>query len=282
MRRGKPGNASPGRKRSRLDNLLVERGLVDTREKARRMIMAGMVQVAGHEASKPGMPVERDAQVEIKAKLPYVSRGGLKLEAALDEFGIEPVGAIVADIGASTGGFTDCLLQRGAGKVYAIDVGYGQLAWTLRQDARVVVMERVNIRYLNELPEKVDLVTIDVSFISLKLVVPAAVQLLQPEGLIVALIKPQFEAGREQIGKGGIVRDPDVHRQVLDTILRWGITQRLEPFDLIPSPIRGPAGNVEFLVGWRPSPPGEADVPASAVDYLINNALSKVDSSDSD
>ena len=280
-RKGGLGGRAARDRRERIDSLLVERGLADTREKAKRMIMAGLVQVAGEMISKPGMAVDRDAPIELQGQLPYVSRGGLKIEAALDSFGIDPAGAVAADFGASTGGFTDCLLQRGARKVYAIDVGYGQLAWSIRQDERVVVMERVNIRYMDALPELVDLVTIDVSFISLELVVPVAIRILKPGGLMVALIKPQFEAGREQVGKGGVVRDSAVHRQILEDITQWGTEQGLCVFGLIPSPIRGPAGNAEFLVGWRPSAPGEDMLSQEMLSSLIQDALDVLDAGNS-
>ncbi|MGC8827253.1 MAG: TlyA family RNA methyltransferase, partial [Anaerolineae bacterium] len=206
-----------------------------------------------------------------------VSRGGIKLAGALDRTGLAVAGKTCLDIGQSTGGFTDCLLQRGAQKVYAVDVGYGQLAWSLRQDQRVVVMERVNARYLERLPEEVDIVTIDVSFISLLLILPAAVRLLKPEGIIVALIKPQFEAGREQVGKGGVVREPAVHRAVLEKVLHGALELHLMPFGLIPSPIRGPAGNIEFLAGWRWM--GEKWVPLDegTIPLLIWAALEEVE-----
>ncbi len=202
-----------------------------------------------HEVTdKPGRLVSADAAVQVQERLRYVSRGGLKLEAALDAFGITPNGRVCADIGASTGGFTDCLLQRGAAKVYAIDVGYGQLAWSLRQDPRVIAIERVNIRHLETLPEPVDLATVDVSFIGLSLVLPAVKRLLAPNGQVVALIKPQFEAGRGQVGKGGVVRDGKVHRAVIEKVLTEAAAIGLASAGLIRSPITGPAGNIEFLV----------------------------------
>jgi 23S rRNA (cytidine1920-2'-O)/16S rRNA (cytidine1409-2'-O)-methyltransferase len=234
-------------KKKRLDVLLVERGLVESREQGRRLIMAGQVLVDGQVVDKPGMQVAGGADICLRARLPYVSRGGLKLEAALDSFTVQVAGAVVADVGASTGGFTDCLLQRGARKVYAIDVGYGQLAWRLRQDPRVVVMERVNVRYLESLPEPVDLAAVDVSFISLELVLPSVIGWLKPVGDIIALIKPQFEAGRAEVGKGGVVKDPEVHRTVLGKILRWALDHGLAVRGLMASPLKGPAGNVEFL-----------------------------------
>jgi len=274
---GRKKDPPPRIDRVRLDQLLVERGLAETREKARGMIMAGLVSLAGRVADKPGSSVHSDAEIEVKGGLPYVSRGGLKLEAALDAFLIQPGGLVAADIGASTGGFTDCLLQRGASRVYAIDVGYGQLAWSLRQDTRVVVMERVNIRYLERLPELVDLATVDVSFISLELVLPVILRLLKPAGPIVALIKPQFEAGRRQVGKGGVVREPAVHRQVLMTLLIWGRERHLATLGLIPSPIRGPAGNVEFLIGWRrmqDQAPAESD---DSFSMLVERSMERVE-----
>jgi len=242
--------------KERLDRLLSQRGLVSSREKGRRQIMAGEVTVNGRVVDKPGIQVPADAQLVVKKPPPYVGRGGLKLAAALDAFPVRVQGAVAADVGASTGGFTDCLLQRGATRVYAIDVGYGQLDWRLRQDERVVVMERTNARYLNSLPEPVDLVVIDVSFISLKLILPPARSWLRPDGEIVALIKPQFEAGRKQVGKGGVVRDPAVHRAVLDDLLGWAAGRRLGPQGLIRSPIKGPAGNIEFLLWLRPGVDG--------------------------
>ncbi|RLC56795.1 MAG: TlyA family rRNA (cytidine-2'-O)-methyltransferase, partial [Chloroflexota bacterium] len=203
----------------RLDVLLVERGLAESRTQAQRLIRAGLVRVAGQVADKPGTQVATNAAITLQARPRFVSRGGEKLEAALVRFGLDVRGWVAADVGASTGGFTDCLLQHGARRVYAIDVGYGQLDWRLRNDPRVVVMERTNARYLESLPEPVDLVTVDVSFISLGLILPMAVRWLKPGGQVVALIKPQFEAGRREVGKGGVVRDPQVHRRVLERVL---------------------------------------------------------------
>ena len=234
-------------KKKRLDVLLVERGLVESRERGKRLIMAGQVLVNGQVMDKPGMQVAGGADVRLQSKSPYVSRGGLKLEAALDRFAVQVADAVAADVGASTGGFTDCLLQRGASKVYAIDVGYGQLAWRLRQHPRVVVMERVNVRYLESLPEPVDLATVDVSFISLQLVLPRVTDWLRPAGDIIALIKPQFEAGRAEVGRGGVVKDPEVHRAVLGKILAWALDHGLTVRGLMASPLKGPSGNVEFL-----------------------------------
>ena len=231
----------------RIDTLLHNRGLAPSREKARRLILAGQVFVDGQRVDKAGTRVDESAKVEVRQGPPYVSRGGLKLEHALSVFGISPDGRVAADVGASTGGFTDCLLQRGAAKVYAIDVGYGQLDWGLRQDPRVVVMERTNARHLEALPEPVSLVTIDVSFISLELILPQVRRWLAPGGEVVALIKPQFEAGPERVGKGGVVRDPDVHRDVLHTTLAWARENGWRVLGLTRSPITGPKGNVEFL-----------------------------------
>lgn len=232
----------------RLDTLLVERGLVESRERAQSLILAGKVKIDGQVAHKPGSRVPAEVELTLEEALPYVSRGGLKLEEALSRFRLDVTGFICADVGASTGGFTDCLLKHGAAKVYAIDVGYGQLAWELRQDPRVVVLERTNIRYLESLPEPIDLASIDVSFISLELVLPPVVSLLKPQGQTVALVKPQFEAGREQVGKGGVVREPEVHRQVLHKIATMAQGLGLGILGLIPSPLLGPAGNVEFLL----------------------------------
>lgn len=235
----------------RLDQLLVDRGLVGSREKGQRLIMAGEVLIADRVADKPGMQVSADVTIRIKEPLPYVSRGGYKLAAAFDRFSIPIEAAVCADVGASTGGFTDCLLQRGAAKVYAIDVGYGQLDWKLRNDPRVVVMDRTNARFLETLPEPIGLATIDASFISLRLILPAVLKWLLPDAHVVALVKPQFEAGRERVGKGGVVRDPHVQADVLRSIWQSAIEVGFSPIDLIRSPLEGPAGNVEFLIWLR-------------------------------
>lgn len=216
--------------------------------------MAGDVTVNGRVINKAGAQVNAGEDIVVRAPLPYVSRGGYKLAAALDAFGVDPRGFVCADIGASTGGFADVLLQRGAQRVYAIDVGYGQLAWKLRQDPRVVIMDRVNARYLDPLSELVDLVVVDVSFISLEHILRVAQSLVKPGGEILALIKPQFEAGREQVGRGGIVRDSRVHRQVIEKITRFAQVLDLRVLGLIRSPIRGTEGNVEFLIRLGPDP----------------------------
>ncbi len=242
--------------KSRLDLLLVERGFADSRERAKRIIMAGDVSVDGHIEDKPGKSVPVDAAIEVRAALPYVSRGGNKLAAALAAFSIDPRNLVALDVGASTGGFTDCLLQHGAARVYAVDVGYGQLAWKLRTDPRVVVMDRTNIRHLEQLPEGAlaDLAVIDASFISLALVLPATLGLLSPNGQVIALIKPQFEAGRDSVGKGGVVRDVAVHQRVLEETVARADSFGLYLADLIASPVLGPAGNVEFLAWFHRTP----------------------------
>ncbi|MFN2218414.1 MAG: TlyA family RNA methyltransferase [Anaerolineae bacterium] len=239
-------------RKERLDRLMAERGLADNQQHAQRLIMAGQVSVGDQVVDKPGTQVPAASEISVKGRSPYASRGGFKLAAALDAFGLDVRGWTVADVGASTGGFVDCLLQRGACRAYAIDVGYGQLAWKLRQDPRVVVMERTNARYLEALPEPIDLVTVDVSFISLKLIVPVASGWLQNQGQIVTLIKPQFEASSEQVEEGGVVRDKAVHRAVLEDLATWAASQDLGLMGLIRSPLTGPAGNVEFLAHWVP------------------------------
>ncbi|MDP4110192.1 MAG: TlyA family RNA methyltransferase [Bacillota bacterium] len=237
--------------KKRLDAILVDRGLILSREKAKATIMSGLVYVDGQKAVKAGMDVPEDAEIEVRPshKTEYVSRGGLKLQKALDFFGIDPAGLTVIDIGASTGGFSDCLLKRDAAKIYAVDVGYGQLAWSVRTDPRVTVMERTNIRYVKEddLTVRPDMAVIDVSFISLKLVLPVAKKLIKPEGRIVSLIKPQFEAGREKVGKKGVVRDPAVHEEVLTGIIAFCAEIGMNVKDLTFSPITGPEGNIEYL-----------------------------------
>jgi len=239
--------------KSRLDALLTARGLAESRSKAQALIMAGKVSVNGQIVIKAGTQISKKANITIKEISPYVSRGGTKLAAALDAFALSPQNAVCADVGASTGGFTDVLLQRGAIRVYAIDVGYGQLAWNLRQDNRVIVMERTNARYIDALPEPINLVTIDASFISLKLILPVVFGWLAIPGRVVALVKPQFEAGKSQVGKGGVVRDNMVHRQVLSEVTTFAGQLGFSVLGLVASPITGPAGNYEFLLylGWQ-------------------------------
>lgn len=237
--------------KERLDVLLVERGLVETRARARAHIMAGEVTVDGVRVDKAGTQISRSAQIELATPMPYASRGGYKLAGALEQFGLDVADRVAADIGACTGGFTDVLLQRGAARVYAIDVGQGQLVWKLRQDERVVVMERTNARYLDSLLEPVGLVVIDVSFISLKLILPAVRKWLSADADVVVLIKPQFEAGPESVGKGGIVRDAAVRRAVLEDLLGWANEQGWSVNGLIQSPIQGTDGNIEYLAWLR-------------------------------
>ncbi len=238
--------------KKRLDVLLTEQGYAETRSKAQAVIMAGLVYVNGQKADKAGMSFDEDtAKIEVRGQAcPYVSRGGLKLEKALRDFGVKPEGFVCSDSGCSTGGFTDCLLQQGASKVYAIDVGYGELDWKIRNDPRVVVMERTNIRYVTpeDLGEKLDLSVIDVSFISLKIVLPAIKNLLKPgQGQVLCLIKPQFEAGREKVGKNGVVREPAIHQEVLDNFTALARELGFTILGLTFSPVKGPAGNIEFL-----------------------------------
>lgn len=234
--------------RKRIDTLMVEKGLAESRAKAQALIMAGEVSISGTPVAKSGTLVAEDIEITIKEPLPYVSRGGIKLAHALDAFQMDVLGAVVADIGASTGGFTDCLLQWGASKVYAIDVGYGQLDYRLRRDKRVVVMERTNARYPVSLPEKIDLATIDLSFISVIKVISSAVALLKADGDLLVLVKPQFEAKRGEVGKGGIIKDPQIHARVLGRFLKWAVGQRLRLKGLTASPILGSSGNREFFV----------------------------------
>ena len=248
-------------KKMRIDVLLVDRGLAESRNLAQRLVMAGEVRVEGEMVHKPSAQVAVDAHIEVRDRPKYVSRGGEKLAAAIEAFAVDASGKVCADVGASTGGFTDCLLQNGAVKVYAIDVGYGVLHWKLRQDPRVVVMERTNARYLDSLPEALDLVTIDASFISLSLILPAVKGWFDGfNGRVIALIKPQFEAGRKQAAvHAGVIKDRSVHAEVLQATIADAIALGFYPQGLIPSPIRGPKGNVEFLVDLRLSSAPEVD-----------------------
>ena len=236
--------------KKRLDVLLTEQLYAETRSKAQAIIMAGQVYVNGQKADKPGVSYEENVQIEVRGQTcPYVSRGGLKLEKALRDFGVKPEGFVCSDSGASTGGFTDCLLQQGASKVFAIDVGYGQLDWKIRSDPRVVVMERTNIRYVTpeDLGEPLDLSVVDVSFIGLEIVLPAIKNLLKPTGQVLCLIKPQFEAGKENVGKKGVVRDPKIHQMVLDNFVSLVHGLGFTILGLTFSPVKGPEGNIEFL-----------------------------------
>lgn len=236
--------------KERIDVLLVEQGLAETRSKAQAIIMAGDVYIGETKIDKAGTMVATDSVITVRSNAcPYVSRGGLKLEKALSDFGVDPTGFVCSDSGASTGGFTDCLLQNGASKVFAIDVGYGQLAWKIRNDPRVVTMERTNIRYVTpeDIGEPLDLSVVDVSFISLHTVLPAIKNLLKESGQIVCLIKPQFEAGKEKVGKKGVVRDPAVHAEVLNNFLALVDKLDMTIVNLTYSPVKGPEGNIEFL-----------------------------------
>ncbi len=266
--------------KERLDVLLVKRGLVESREKAKTTLMAGLVLVDGQKIDKAGTMVKEDAELRILGNaLPYVSRGGLKLEKALEVFGISLAGRVMADIGASTGGFTDCALQNGASKVYAIDVGYGQLAWKLRNDPRVVNMERTNIRYVRpeDIGELLDFASIDVAFISLEKVLEPAKHLLKDAGEIVALIKPQFEAGRGNVGKKGVVRDPEVHRQVIRAVAAYSRDIGFWPAGLTFSPVKGPEGNIEYLVRLAQSETGPDAATEEKIDGVVAEAHRTLD-----
>jgi len=260
--------------KERLDVLLVDKGLVPSRERAKTTIMAGLVIVDGKKIDKAGTMVAIDANIRVCGdSIGYVSRGGLKLAKALTDFSIDLAGKVVADVGASTGGFTDCALKNGAARVYAIDVGYGQLAWSLRTDARVVNMERTNIRAVEpeHIGELLDFVSIDVAFISLEKVLPAVYQLLLPHGIVVALIKPQFEAGREKVGKKGVVKDPKVHREVIQHVLeiaqKLGFSSQMLTF----SPVKGPEGNIEYLLLLEKTPES-GKITAAIVEQAVQEA----------
>lgn len=240
--------------KERLDKLLVEKGIVQSRERARALILAGRVAAEGRTVDKPGTQVERETPLELRGEdQPYVSRGGVKLAGALDAFRIDPVGMVVMDVGASTGGFTDCVLQRGAKKVYAVDVGYGQLAWKLQKDPKVINLDRRNIRYLKreEIEEEIDLILIDTSFISIEKFLPDLLDFTRKEGSIVALIKPQFEVGKGEVGKGGVVRDPTMHQKVIERISQFSRRLGLTVFGVKESPLLGPKGNKEFFIYLR-------------------------------
>ena len=258
--------------KKRLDVLLVEQGYAETRSKAQAIIMSGLVYVEGQKADKPGISYEESVSLEVRTGgCPYVSRGGLKLEKALRDFGVDPTGFVCSDSGASTGGFTDCLLQQGASKVFAIDVGYGQLDWKIRSDPKVVVMERTNVRYVTpeQLGEPLDLSVVDVSFISLKIVLPVIKTFLKPTGQVLCLIKPQFEAGKDKVGKKGVVREPETHREVLDNFVALANELEFKILGLTFSPVKGPEGNIEFLAHLtleekEPIVPDTANVVAQA------------------
>ncbi len=259
--------------KQRLDCLLFERGLVPSREKAKALIMAGQVYVEHQKMDKPGMSVATDAHIEVRGGLPYVSRGGLKLEKAMRTFVLDLQGKICMDIGASTGGFTDCMLQNGACKVYAVDVGYGQLAWKLRTDDRVMNLERTNIRYLkpDQVPDLIDFASVDVSFISLTLVLPVAHTFLASQGKMVCLIKPQFEAGREKVGKKGVVRDLTVHTEVIEKIRAFALEHGFSVLGLTFSPVKGPEGNIEYLIHLQKSEQPQDIAPETAEKIAVQS-----------
>ena len=266
--------------KERLDVLLVNRGLAPSREKAKTMIMEGNVFVNNNREDKAGSTFPEDCQIEVRGKtLQYVSRGGLKLEKAMTHFGITLEGKICMDIGASTGGFTDCMLQNGASKVYAVDVGYGQFAWKLRQDERVVCMEKTNIRYVTpeQIGDALDFASVDVSFISLTKVLGPAKELLKEDGQMVCLIKPQFEAGREKVGKKGVVRDKSVHEEVIEKVISFALETGFSIYNLEYSPIKGPEGNIEYLVyiGRSEEPKKEESVDIHAVVEAAHEQLDK-------
>lgn len=266
-------------KKERLDILLVDRGIITSRERAKTSIMAGKVFVDGRRVDKAGEKVPVTANIEYKGeKLPYVSRGGLKLEKAMKNFDITLENKVCLDIGASTGGFTDCMLQNGASKVFSIDVGYGQFAWKLRTDERVVCMERTNIRYVKpeDLGELVDFASIDVSFISLKKIMPATVELLKDNGEVVALIKPQFEAGKEKVGKKGVVRDIEVHKEVVFGIIDYLLEHNLNVLGVSYSPIKGPEGNIEYLVYFTKDMGRESTFVREDVDKVVEASHTEI------
>ena len=266
--------------KKRVDLLLVEQGLAGSRERAKRMIMAGEVLVDNQKVDKAGTTVKEDAEIRLLGHdIPYVSRGGLKLEKAMKEFGVTLAGKVAADIGASTGGFTDCMLQNSAVKVFAIDVGYGQLAWKLRTDGRVVNMERTNIRNVTpeDIGEPLDFASIDVAFISLTKVLPVAYELLKPAGELVALIKPQFEAGRDKVGKKGVVRDPAVHEEVIRAVTAFAREQGFVCMALTFSPVKGPEGNIEYLVRLTKDAQAEDTVTDELVTETVRAAHEALD-----
>ena len=265
--------------KKRIDILLVEQGYFDSRERAKKAIMAGLVFVDNQRCDKAGTEVKEDANILVKGNpIPYVSRGGLKLEKAMKNFGVTLKDKVCMDIGASTGGFTDCMLQNNASKVFAVDVGYGQFAWKLRTDERVVCMEKTNIRYVT--PEDIgvalDFASIDVSFISLRTIMPAVKALLGDKGEVVALIKPQFEAGRDKVGKKGVVRDKEVHLEVINTIINFLIENELKVLGLSYSPIKGPEGNREYLVYFTKDKEREGSFELSQIEDIVNESHSQL------
>lgn len=265
--------------KERLDVLLVKRAIAESREKAKAMIMAGQVYVKGQKEDKAGTSFDESVEIEVRGStLKYVSRGGLKLEKALEVFPISLDGTVCMDIGSSTGGFTDCMLQNGASKVYAIDVGHGQLAWKLRNDERVICMEKTNFRYVTreQVPQEIDFASCDVSFISLSRILPVAHELLKSDGQMVCLIKPQFEAGREKVGKKGVVRDSEVHKEVIHSVLGYVQEAGFGVLGLDFSPVKGPEGNIEYLIHLTNSGASEIDV-MTLVDEVVKNAHDTLD-----
>ena len=266
--------------KQRLDNLLVERGLAVSREKAKAIIMSGIVYVDGQKEDKAGSTFEDTVEIEVRGNtLKYVSRGGLKLEKAMEEFGLTLNDKICMDVGASTGGFTDCMLQNGAVRVYSIDVGHGQLAWKLRNDERVVCMERTNMRYVtpDDIPDQIDFSSIDVSFISLTKILLPVKNLLVPEGEVVCLIKPQFEAGRDKVGKKGVVRDRKVHKEVIELVLDYAQSIGFVPLNLDFSPVKGPEGNIEYLLHIRNGGAGVEKDWLKQIDLVVDASHQKLD-----
>lgn len=266
-------------KKERLDILLVEKGIISSRERAKTNIMAGKVFVDGQRVDKAGAKVSVNANIEFKGDtIPYVSRGGLKLEKALKEFPLKLEGKVCMDIGASTGGFTDCMLQNGASKVFSVDVGYGQFAWKLRTDERVVCMERTNIRYVTpeDIGEKLDFASIDVSFISLKTIMPATINLLKDNGEVVALIKPQFEAGREKVGKKGVVREESTHKEVVFGIVNYLLEHDLNVLGISYSPIKGPEGNIEYLVYFSKDKNKESNFKMEDIEAVVSASHTEI------
>ncbi len=266
-------------KKQRLDVLLVEKGIISSRENAKACIMAGQVFVDGQRVDKAGEKVSVEANIDYKGhKIPYVSRGGLKLEKAMKTWPITLQDKVCMDIGASTGGFTDCMLQNGASKVYSVDVGYGQFAWKLRTDERVVCMERTNIRYVTpeDIGELLDFASIDVSFISLKKIMPATINLLKDNGEVVALIKPQFEAGREKVGKKGVIRDINVHKEVVYGIIDFLLENNLVVLGVAYSPIKGPEGNIEYLVYFTKDKNKETTFSRDDIETVVENSHKEI------
>ena len=267
-------------KKTRLDVLLVERGLMESRQKAQTTIMSGLVFVKGQRVDKPGTAVDNEAEIEIRGSvLKYVSRGGLKLEKAMATFPVELKDAVCADIGASTGGFTDCMLQNGASKVYAVDVGYGQLAWKLRTDDRVINLERTNFRHVTneQVPDPVDFASVDVSFISLTLILPPALPLLAEGGQMVCLIKPQFEAGKGLVGKKGVVKDPQIHKDVIVKVVDFAYQNGFSVLGLTYSPVKGPEGNIEYLVHLQKSGEPVCNVDREMIDSVVDGSHQQLD-----